>query len=106
MKKLTLFLMATCLLFVVPVIPLEADTESASTSKSSTMDIESAETEELLLRIDEINEMDKSELISSEKRELRKEVRSINKELKQRQPGIYMSVGAAIIILLLLVLLL
>jgi hypothetical protein len=106
MKKLTLFLMATCLLIVVPVIPLEADTESASISKSSTMDIESAETEELLLRIDEINEMDKSELISSEKRELRKEVRSINKELKQRQPGIYLSVGAAIVILLLLVLLL
>ena len=106
MKKLTLFLMATCLLFVVPVIPLEADTESASTSKSSAMDIESAEIEELLLRIDEINEMDKSELISSEKRELRKEVRSINKELKQRQPGIYVSVGAAIVILLLLILLL
>ena len=106
MKKLTLFLMATCLLFVVPVIPLEADTESASTSKSSTMDIESAETEELLLRIDEINEMDKSELISSEKRELRKEVRSINKELKQRQSGIYLSVGAAIVILLLLIILL
>lgn len=106
MKKLTLFLMATWLLFMVPVIPLEADTESASTSKSSTMDIESAETGELLLRIDEINEMDKSELFFSEKRELRKEVRSINKELKQRQPGIYVSVGAAIIILLLLVILL
>ncbi len=106
MKKLTLFLMATCLLFVVPVVSLKADTESASTSKSSTMDIESAETEELLLRIDVINEMDKSELIFSEKRELRKEVRSINKELKQRESGIYLSVGAAIVILLLLIILL
>jgi len=106
MKKLTLFLMATWLLLVVPVIPLKADTESASTSKSSTMNIELAETEELLMRLDEINEMDKSELISSEKSELRKEVRSINKELKQRQPGIYISVGAAIIILLLLIILL
>ena len=104
MKKLSLFLMATCLLFMVPVIPLEADTESPSTSESSTMDIESAETDELLLRIDEINEMDKSELNFSERRELRKEVRSINKELNQR--GIYVSVGAAIIILLLLVILL
>ncbi len=104
MKKLSLFLMATCLLFMVPVIPLEADTESASTSESSTMDIESAETDELLLRIDEINEMDKSELNFSERRELRKEVRSINNELNQR--GIYVSVGAAIIILLLLIILL
>ena len=106
MKKSTLFLMATCLLFVIPVTPLEADTESASISESSTMDIESAETDELLLRIDEINEMDKSELNFSERRELRKEVRLINKELKQRDSGIYVSVGAAIIILLLLVILL
>jgi hypothetical protein len=50
--------------------------------------------------------MDKSNLNSSEKRVLRKEVRSIKKELTAMGNGIYISVGAILIIILLLVILL
>jgi hypothetical protein len=49
--------------------------------------------------------MDKSELNSSEKKELRKEVRKINAELRSTGNGIYISVGAIIIILLLIIIL-
>ena len=53
-----------------------------------------------------IDAMDKSELSAPEKKELRKEVRSIKKELRDISGGVYLSVGAVIIIILLLILLL
>jgi hypothetical protein len=66
----------------------------------------SAEAKALTLRLDEINAMDKSELKASEKKNLRKEVRSINHNLKTIGGGVYLSVGAVIIIVLLLIILL
>lgn len=50
--------------------------------------------------------MDKSKLNRSEKKMLRKEVRAIKSELKEKRHGVYVSVGAFIIIILLLVILL
>jgi hypothetical protein len=47
----------------------------------------------MLNRLEEIKEMDKSSLKSSEK-ELRKEVREIKSELKRSGQGVYFSVGA------------
>ncbi len=106
MKKIAMSLMAALMLFAFIPVQLQADNEPLPAAESSAMNVELAETEDLLMRLDVINEMDKSLLIYSEKRELRKEVRSINKELKQRDGGIYLSVGAAIIIIVLLILLL
>ena len=58
-------------------------------------------------RIVEIRGMDRSSLTSSEKRELRKELRSLKKETQQkRKNGLYISLGAIVIIALLLILLL
>lgn len=65
-----------------------------------------AEVRTMLNRLDEIKAMDKSELSSSEKKELRKEVRTIKSELRASGNGVYFSVGAIIIIILLLILLL
>jgi GTP-dependent phosphoenolpyruvate carboxykinase len=65
-----------------------------------------AKVEMLELRLSEINEMDKSNLNWAERRELRKEVRSIKKQLNELGNGVYISVGAIIIIILLLVILL
>lgn len=60
----------------------------------------------MLDRLEEIKEMDKSNLSRAEKKELRKEVRTIKKELRSTGNGVYLSVGAIIIIILLLILLL
>lgn len=60
----------------------------------------------MLDRLEEIKEMDKSNLTRAEKKELRKEVRAIKKELRSTGNGVYLSVGAIIIIILLLILLL
>lgn len=55
-------------------------------------------------RLVEIRDMDKTNLTSVEKKELKKEVKELKKEA--RKSGIYLSVGAIIIIILLLILLL
>lgn len=65
-----------------------------------------AEVKTMLNRLEEIKEMDKSNLSSSEKKELRTEVKTIKKNLKSSGHGVYLSVGAIIIIILLLILLL
>jgi acyl-CoA synthetase (NDP forming) len=57
-------------------------------------------------RVDEIKEMDRSNLSREEKKELRKELREIKKDLKKRRgSGLYISTGAIIIILLLIIIL-
>jgi hypothetical protein len=60
----------------------------------------------LLSRLYEIKGMNKSSLASADKAVLRKEVKSIGTQLKSLDDGIYLSVGAIIIIALLLILLL
>ncbi len=62
--------------------------------------------QQMVQRLEEIKGMDKSGLSSSEKRSLRKEVKSIKKEMKVVGGGVYLSVGALIIVILLLILLL
>jgi len=67
---------------------------------------EAARANELLLRLDEIKNSDKSELKASEKKELRKEVRSISSELKSIGSGVYISGAGVILLIILLVILL
>lgn len=57
-------------------------------------------------RLAEIKAMHKENLSRSEKKELRKEVREIKKELAAISGGVYLSIGAIILIALLLILLL
>ncbi len=65
--------------------------------------------QQLMNRLREIKDMDKSNLTSSEKKALRKELKQMKKEARAdngRRNGVYLSVGAIIIIILLLILLL
>lgn len=59
----------------------------------------------LVERLEVIKAMDRSDLSSAEKKELRHETKAIKKELKAMGGGVYVSAGAVIIILLLLILL-
>ncbi|TDE07220.1 hypothetical protein [Flavobacterium sandaracinum] len=105
MKKVTFYLMMMVLsLSVVPTQMLAA--EKNPTAITNTPKEVPAEVKVLLNRLDEIKEMDKSSLNSSEKKELRKEVRAIKTELRSTGNGVYLSVGAIIIVILLLILLL
>lgn len=99
MKKLTLSVLTIGLLSITTT--LKADNIPVKLPVET-----SAESTVLLNRLDEINEMDKSDLKHGEKKVLRKEVRSIEKQLKKNNGGVYLSVGAIIIIILLLIILL
>jgi hypothetical protein len=63
------------------------------------------EVQVLINRVEEIKAMDFSTLTSAEKKNLKKELRTIKSELKV-VTGVYLSIGAIIIIILLLLLLL
>ncbi len=113
--------MAAFLLLLFSPDQLRADTETATipnkveTETSTTETVNSAEANARIDRLMEIKVMDVSTLTASEKRVLRKEVRSIRSEMKangetavadSRNNGIYLSAGGLIIVILLLVLLL
>ncbi len=92
-------------------IPLELSAKPKVTSPpieapSPVTPAEANRANELLLRLDEIKNLDKSELKASEKKELRSEVRSINSELKSIGNGVYISGAALLIIIILLIILL
>lgn len=65
-----------------------------------------AEVTVMLNRLDEIHAMDLSLLSKVEKKELRKEVRTLKSDLRAASQGVYLSIGAILIIVLLLILLL
>ena len=101
MKKLTAVMMSTVLLFALMSTPLNATIRENATPTSTPTTMSAAETNTLTLRLQEIKEMDRSNMSSSEKRALRKETRSIKKQLSG---GVYVSAGALIIIAVLLIL--
>lgn len=82
----------------------EAPVTTVTTTTTITEEPVSAEMQVMLDRLNEINAMDKSNLSFSEKRELRREVKAIKKSMAEHTNGVYISVGAAIIIVLLLIL--
>lgn len=104
MKKITFYLMMMVLsLTVIPTTSIAAE-KNPITVRGDTKEVPE-NVKKLLSRLDEIKAMDKSSMKSSEKKALRKEVRAINAELKSTGHGIYLSVGAIIIVILLLILL-
>lgn len=107
MKKITFCLIASFMMLLT-FQPLQstAATKPATTTEVVTNTADAAKAKTMILRLNEIKDMDKTNLSSSEKKSLRKEVRSINRELKTMNGGVYLSVGAIIIIILLLIILL
>jgi len=90
------------------VVGLSANTVSAATVKDKVeMTTEQkVQLERITNRVEEIKAMDKSNLSRAEKKELRKELRTMKKEARAMGGGVYLSVGAIIIIILLLILIL
>jgi len=85
---------------------------AANAADKPTMNLSEAEVEvrmnEMRQRVNEIKELRKTgDLSRAERKELRKELREMNKEAKAiGGRGVYLSVGAIIIIILLLILIL
>jgi hypothetical protein len=107
MKKIALCsLMA--LFLSLTFYPLQSNAASKATTSTLVVPApsESTEAKALLVRLNEIKAMDKTNLNVSEKKNLRKEVRTIKHQLKEIGGGVYLSVGAVILIVILLIVLL
>jgi hypothetical protein len=100
MKKV-LFLLLTVLMIASQTY---AQTEGPSVSEVSIETLNNTPDVAVLeARLHEIKDMDRSNLSKDEKRALREEVRSIRTELINSNQGVYISFGALVIIILLLV---
>jgi hypothetical protein len=105
MRKIAFYVITAMMLLSITTTPVSASHEMNTVALTNEK-LESAEAKTMMSRLEEIKAMDKSNMTSKEKRELRKEVRSIKKSMSELSGGVYLSVGAIIIIILLLVLLL
>mgnify|MGYP000396713475 CR=1 FL=1 len=104
MKKLALSITtAILLLFVAPVVQAATGVPPATTSSAPAP--EAARAEALKTRLHEIKKTDKSNMSAAEKKQLRKEKKAVKKELRAVSGGIYISAGALIVILLVLLIL-
>lgn len=102
-------LLIASILVLFTLIPVFATRNISSANNKTPVSATNPEVRsgELLKRLEEIRAMDIKSMSKAEKKELRKEVRSIEKEIRQiNNGGVYISVGGIIIILLLLILLL
>jgi hypothetical protein len=106
MKKIVLGVMMVFL--SVAFLPLQSKAATAEEPSSipAPKPAESAEAKALIVRLDEIKATDKSKLTSEEKKDLRKEVKSIKHNLKDIGSGVYLSGAAIILIVVLLIVLL
>ena len=98
--------MAAILSLTFIPLQLKASTTDEPSSLPAPKPSESAEAKTLELRLTEIKALDKKELSASEKKSLRKEVKSINNRLREIGGGVYLSVAAIVLIIILLVVLL
>jgi hypothetical protein len=104
MKKFSIGILTLALITTLSVVPMKAEELKAPIAPTEKVNDE--EIARLMSRLEEMKALDKKTMTSSEKKEMRKEIKSIEAELKQLNGGVYISVGAIIIILLLLIILL
>ncbi len=102
MKKKIYFL-ATALMLMLSAPSVMAKDAKSKPDMTETQKVRLAE---ITRRAEEIRSMDKSELTRDERKALRNEVLEMKKEAKAMSGGVYLSVGAIIIILLILILIL
>jgi hypothetical protein len=76
----------------------------APATETPALDEMPAEVRIMLDRLHEIKDMDKSSLTRTEKKELRKESRAIKAALRTSGNGIYLSVGALLVIIIIILL--
>jgi len=96
--------MALLMLALSPM-QLNAKTEIKQETVVSSKSINQTEADALVVRLNEINDLDKSNLTKTEKSVLRNEVLSIQDQLAN-SPYIYISGGALLLIIILLIILL
>lgn len=103
MKKINVFIIAFMTLAFFSIAPVQAMGNNKGDTKPK---MPEAEMKILVDRLEEIKTMDRTLMNKSEKKELRSEIREINEEIKKNGGGVYLSVFALLLVIVLLILLL
>lgn len=106
MKNLMMCALTATMLLTFNLSPSAAFSISGQPGTPVANTAQSLKANALTTRLDEIKHLDKSGMAASEKRQLRKEARSLRGELRQLNGGVYLSAGAIILIVVLLIILL
>lgn len=101
MKKLAYFL---SVMFLFTAFAPAAMAKSPTKEKAELTVEEQTRLDEIETRVAEIQSMDFRDLNSEERKEVRNELKELKKEARAVGGGVYLSVGAIIIILLILIL--
>ncbi len=103
MKKKIYFLATAFMLMLATPSVMAKDVKS----KPDMTERQKVRIEEISQRVEEIKNMDRSQLSRQERKDLRNELQDMKKEAKAvTSGGVYLSVGAIIIIILILILIL
>ncbi len=103
MKKIIRFCLALCLFASFGMSSLQANNTIPTTPLTTEQNSANPRTQELTQRLEQIRAMDKSQMSHSERKALRKEARQIKKAVGG---GVYISAGALIVLLIVLILVL
>jgi hypothetical protein len=103
MKTIKIIVSTIFVFFAFGMNPINAEGKN-KTPVSATMT--PAELQVLIDRLEEIKELDRSLMTKDEKKELREEVRNTKEEIKRNSGGVFLSVGALLLIIILLIVLL
>ena len=101
MKK-TIFI-ALLAIFSLSAAPVFAAKTSASKTTEATTKLTEEEVSNYRARVEEIREMDKSELSSTEKKELKSELKEIKETM--RKDGSYIYIGGSTLLVIIIILL-
>lgn len=104
MKKIAYFLSIVFLMTAFAPVAIASDAKKDK-NKTELSVADQERLAEIEARVDEIKEIDLADLNKDERRALKKELKDMNKEAKQIGGGVYISVGAIILILILLIIL-
>jgi len=104
MKKIAYFLSLMFLMTAFAPVAIAAD-HKKDKDKTELSVADQERLTEIETRVEEIKEINLSDLDNEERRALKKELKELNKEAKQVGGGVYISVGAIILILILLIVL-
>lgn len=110
MKKTILFVFLTFFTFSAAIVlasgnKLKLDTDKSAVPVKSENRMSEEEISRLTKRVEEIRSLDKTEMTVKEKRELKKEVKEIKKNVAKAGGTVYIG-GAALVLIILLVVLL
>ena len=103
MKK---FIYTLALIFTLGISTNAVSAAEKNNAKTEMTAEQKVQFEKITSRVDEIRNMDKSNMTRAEKKALRKELREMKDQARALSGGVYLSVGAIIIIILLLILIL